>query len=101
MVASDNASELSYSIVFNLLTGIDNDGSRALKIYAHESTICIRAEKIGAQDVIEVYNLMGKKILHKKMTSTFERIELQDPSGMFIVRVKGDDFMRTQKIILE
>ena len=100
VLAEDNISMTTYKIVFNLITGMEKTPNELLNIYAEGKTICIRTSGIGMFNQVKVYNLDGKKIIHKNLTSTFERIQVTDPSGMYIVKVKSEEKTVIEKLIL-
>ena len=100
VVAQDGATEIMYSIIFNLGVGISDSKNEQLRVYAEGNTIYIKTKTIGQNDEVEVYNIMGQKILHRKMASTFERLQIDNQGGMIIVRIKWNGTTRIEKLIL-
>lgn len=98
--AEDGATELNYTILFNLNISVNPDYNEGANIYAEGKTVCIRSRSAGKGDEVEVYNLAGKKILHRNITSDFERLQVNEPAGIYIVKVRSMGKYHIEKLML-
>ena len=100
VLAEDRQSTSTYSVVFDLNVGITDVKEVKPLIYAEGRTICIKSSSLSQFDEVEVFNLTGQKILQKRLTSNLERIQVKEPTGMFVVKVKWSGKTQIEKIIL-
>ena len=99
--AEDGATEAIYTIVFDHeVTGLDKAESKPLHIYSEGNTIYIRISEPGNDNEVEVYNITGQKILHRRISGTFEPIQVNTHTGIFIVKVKAGGNVYVERVVL-
>lgn len=100
VTAEDGLSETEYLIVFELNVGLKHLDPKAPEIYGEGNAICVKTEFIGTDAEIQVYNLAGKKLVHRIMTGTSERLIMHDPEGVFIVKLNLSGKTYIKKLVL-
>lgn len=107
---SNNTSEIITRTV-NVIEGStlslsDSDSSQAIKLYPNpvkSGTVLIDFSTIEGEKQISVYNAMGQSVL-RKMTSLVGSYKLevgQLPASVYFVKVKTQDVLFSQKLIIE
>ena len=100
VIAEDGTTELTYTVQFDLNVGTDKMEEKLLKIYSEGKNIHIRSSNPEINDHVEVYNVAGRKVLSRKIYTSFERIQITDPAGLYIVKVKSGNKTVIEKLIL-
>jgi len=76
-----------------------------VNIYAFESSVNVKIKSTdfaSMQDAqIEIYNMLGKKILNHKINSDFTRIQLSVSDGNYIVKVRTTEKTVNKKVFIQ
>lgn len=99
--AQDGVTTEVYTVVFNLNVGTISKDENLISIYSSENSIFIKTNSISSSDEVKVYNITGKLILQKKLNSTYERINIQEPNGLYIVKLKSEGNVFIEKVFLK
>jgi len=82
---------------------VDKDAD--VNIYAFESSVNVKIKSTdfaSMQDAqIEIYNMLGKKILNHKINSDFTRIQLSVSDGNYIVKVRTTEKTVNKKVFIQ
>jgi hypothetical protein len=100
VVAEDGTTSTAYSVVFDLVTEMTEKETEPVKIFSEGMTICIRSVDSGSDRRIEVYSLRGERVMQGRIASSYERIEVQAPEGLYIVKVDSRKGTYVQKVVL-
>jgi photosystem II stability/assembly factor-like uncharacterized protein len=82
----------------------NNSTSNSLKIYPNPSSnkIIIETSPISAKNQLFILNLGGQKILYQTITQPLAQVDISSlPSGIYFVKVIGENTVLTGKIIKE
>ncbi len=71
-----------------------------VSIYSHSNivNILINSENISAE--LEIYNILGQKIYHNNISSDNTKIQLNAPTGNYIVKLKYKEQIITKKVFI-
>lgn len=73
-----------------------------LKIYPNPSNGLINIElKESKKAKVSVYDINGRLVFSKKMTSNMEQIDLTGYSGMFLIKVDSNEFVSTRHVVVK
>lgn len=100
VTAEDGETVLTYKILFNLNIGVDENVKQILRIYAEGKNIVILSPAVNHGDEVQLFNITGQRILHRKINTTFERIPIADPSGIYIVKVRSEGKTYIEKLVI-
>lgn len=81
-------------------TLIENSISDRIDIYSYSKDIYIKMPQLENY-IVSVYNISGKRIIHKNMNGQFEKINMDEFSGFFIVRIITDNQKYEKKILIK
>ncbi|MCU4162916.1 cadherin-like beta sandwich domain-containing protein [Carboxylicivirga caseinilyticus] len=98
VTATDLATTVTYTIQFEVATGIGNGKESAIKVYPTVSSGEFNVEMNGKSSVISVYDLAGGLVKQIETNAKKEIIAL-DQKGMYIVKVDSDVESATFKVI--
>nr|WP_321408198.1 cadherin-like beta sandwich domain-containing protein [uncultured Carboxylicivirga sp.] len=98
VTATDLATTVTYTIQFEVATGIGNGKESAIKVYPTVSSGEFNVEMDGKSSVISVYDLAGGLVKQIETNAKKEIIAL-DQKGMYIVKVDSDVESSTFKVI--
>lgn len=98
---SESTSILRFSLVFGNETLSDIDFNKEnYTVYPNPTTDAIFIKGLSTQAEIWVYDVLGKKVLQTKVKNADEAIDLhQLEVGVYLVKVEGETYHFTQKII--
>ena len=100
VTASDNSTTVTYTIEFEVATGIgkgDVVSESNIKVYPTVSTGEFTVEMEGQSSLITVYDLAGRLVKQVKSNSQREIISI-DQKGMYIVKVESDGDTKLFKV---
>ena len=95
-----------FSLIFKTVgtvTGIDTNPYTNLLIYKNSNNLITIdcKDQIWNESLVCVYNVMGQKLLTKKLTGSITVIDNQLRPGIYVVEVKSDGKHSTQKITID
>lgn len=93
----------SVSITINVCTGIDVNENELTNIYPNPTNGLFTIKLNNYKNVsLTITDAIGKEIMNKLITSNITEVDLQGfKSGIYFVKLQGDNLNSTQKIILE
>ena len=93
----------SVSITINVCTGIDVNENELTNIYPNPTIGLFTIKLNNYKNVsLTITDAIGKEIMNKLITSNITEVDLQGfKSGIYFVKLQGDNLYSTQKIILE
>jgi hypothetical protein len=70
-----------------------------INIYPNPITNLFTIQSTIANGIVEIYNVLGKIIYSEKLKS--DRIFLNQPAGIYLVRVSDEDKFWMEKVVIE
>lgn len=99
--ASQGQQEHRFNLHFSPVGIHDGTASTGMKIYSSEKTVYVNisSELKGA---IVVYDMTGREVSRTEIQSlTLNRINLNVPTGFYLVKVEGDTYTSTGKVFIK
>ena len=88
-----------FSLIFSKEIQIDTEES--FKIYSYDNNIVVEIYSGIIDAEIQIFNLLGQKILHEKTNSSINHLSLNVETGNYIVKVINGDEQCTEKIYIQ
>jgi len=103
VTSHDKSSVKNYTIVFSVATGIDDHGSRNLRLYPVPARDEITAEGIEGVTLIEIFEITGNKVTAIRCEGdTVREIPLTRlPRGLYVMKLTGPDGVVMKKFVKE
>jgi hypothetical protein len=80
--------------------GMSDNKHSGLKIYSVEKTVYVNVTSEMKGNII-VYNLLGSEITRKPVQSnTLNKINLDVPTGFYLIKVEGDNSSSAEKVFI-
>lgn len=89
----------------SMIVGIEEFALSGFKIYPNPTSnnLNLVFEDASSDFTVELYNINGQKFYNQQFeaSTTFYTIDLPEiPKGMYLVKVRGEDFVKTEKLIV-
>jgi len=98
--ATPGQPEHRFNLHFSPVGMDDNKTSSGIKIYSSEKTVYVNVTKELSGSII-IYNLLGTEIISKPIQSlAINKINLDVPSGFYLVKVDGNNATSAQKVFI-
>jgi hypothetical protein len=96
----------AFRITGSISVGEPREPVSTLKVYPSPSDgkIVIElgdANRATVEGTIEIYDVLGKKIVRSALADSRSELTLDAPPGVYFYRVKGDGFISTGKLIIK
>lgn len=101
-VAWDNeAYNMTYVNISNTITNVLDDKNfiSKIKIWSNNQNIYVKVHEISGE--IVVFNMMGQEVLRSDIISNLNTLPINTSNTYYVVKVKGDNVSRTEKIYLK
>ncbi len=97
--ATDDAHR--FNVVFkSAATGLNESLQNEVSIYAAQKSFFVKTNSATNQRVL-IYDMSGKMVLSQELNQQNNEIQTQFKTGIYIVQVKGEGGLYTQKVILK
>jgi hypothetical protein len=90
----------------SVTVGIDELSVSAFKLYPNPTAgnFNLVFEEATGEFIVELFNVNGQKLYSKqfKASTTFHTINLPEiPDGIYFVKIQGEGFVKTEKLIVK
>lgn len=95
---TDDKTPVQTGVVLNA-----SDQTPEISLYPNPVKNVLHVSPIKGGQALSVYNMLGQKVLFRKMNSN-QRTQLDFsslPSGVYVLKVDGDNWKKTLKIVKE
>ena len=107
---SDQPASITFDMVVNseektvtvdiVPTGIENINEYKGSLYPNPARDVLFVNDIKPYSTIEIYDMLGKRVMSKTSSSTKERIDISSiDSGIYLVNIDNGSFIRTLKFV--
>ncbi len=89
---------------FNIGVSVSSsiDASILIKIYPNPTTGCLAIISEQTIQTLTIYNLLGEQLLQQNIEAKNAELNIAAlPSGVYLLKVKGKDWEKTQRIVKE
>lgn len=103
MVNEGNPTERFELLLNKTSTGIDKPHSEELEdvqVYSNQNTIHVNSNQKLSNVTVTVYNPLGQRIMQKPLNVTQNTIDIEN-KGTYIVRIKADEGVKSEKVIIQ
>ncbi len=88
VTAQDGTTQLTYTVHFNLITGLDSKSADNIKLYPNPAADYLFISGIDGNSKLNVINLLGETVL-KGLISNQQRIDIQQlQKGVYFARIE-------------
>jgi hypothetical protein len=97
-VTAEDESKQSYTVVFDVVSGLDPLAVSGAQIYSYGMTIFIKTDQIVSGDKAAIFDITGKLIELRFLRSNLEEIQMNKEPGVYIVKLKNEDRIITTRV---
>jgi hypothetical protein len=98
VTAEDGTTTETYTINFTVITGIHNAQEQSMSVYPTVTSQHFNVDFAGNQGLITVFDLTGKQILQKTISSNVETVYLEN-EGMYLFKLENEKGTRVVKVV--
>jgi hypothetical protein len=100
-VTAEDGSTQDWTVTVSVAVGIQDVNSSTLTVYSFNKHIFVKLASFTQGDAISVYDLTGKVILERDVTSNLEEISVDKSSGIYVVLVKNQGELHIRRVLLK
>lgn len=91
-----------FQLIFGTSTGVDEENSSDITIYASENIIYVRNDKANEPYTVMVSNMLGQIITRTKLAgNSLNQIELNSVPGIYVVTVYSEGCLFSKKVVVK
>jgi len=92
--------DFKVNLLENSVLGLTNETVSEFRIYPNPANVLLNINTSRNDYDITIFNLIGQSILSKNANDGMQRIDVGTlPSGVYIIEMRSDEFVETQKFI--